>query len=314
MQTLFPAIKPYDVQEFPVGDGHTLYLEQSGNPDGIPVLVIHGGPGAGTSDRNRRFFDPNEYRIILYDQRGAGRSIPHASLDNNATEDLLQDIEKIREHLGINRWVLFAGSWGATLALLYAQNHPTRVESMILRGIWLLRQEDIDWVYGPCGASKLFPEYYRKFCNHLPEELRDNLIGNYYKLLTGEDEIARLSAAKAWGEWEGRCCSLEPNPDIIERLTEPHTALAFARICSHYIVNKGFIPENNILDHMHLIEKIPGYIIHGRYDAICPAENAWLLHQSWPNSELIFVRDAGHSADEPALIDALVQATQRLIK
>lgn len=311
---LYPPIKPFDTQEIPVGDGHTLYVEQCGSPDGVPVVFLHGGPGGNITEDCRRFFDPNQYRVILFDQRGCGRSTPHASLENNTTEHLLQDLETLREHFGLERWMLFGGSWGSTLALLYAIRHPRRVDAMVLRGIWLLRQEDLDWIYGSQGARKLFPEFGNNFVKILPEAKRNNVIQGYYDILTGEDEIARMAACKAWGEWEARCCSLDPNPDVVQRLTEPHTALSFARTCCHYALNKGFIEENFILNNIQAIEKIPGYIIHGRYDAICPAENAWSLHKNWPNSELMLVRDAGHSATEPAIIDALIHATQMLIK
>lgn len=314
MQVLYPPIKPNAIYQLNVDSPHTLYVEESGNPNGLPVLFLHGGPGIGCSPEHRRFFDPGSYRIILFDQRGAGRSTPHAELQNNTTQALLSDIEAIRSHLSVDRWVVFGGSWGSTLALIYAQMYPQHVISLILRGIFLCRQQDIDWFYKPGGASRLFPDAYEKFLHHLPEKEREDIIGSYYRRLTGEDEVAKMGAAKIWCEWEGLCSTLLPSSQAISVVTEPHTAISMARIETHYFVNQIFLEENYILKNVDKLKDIPGVIVHGRYDVVCPLDNALELNRAWPNSRLEIIRDAGHSAFEPSILNALVAAANAAAK
>ena len=291
-----------------VGDGHTLYLETSGNPDGIPVVFLHGGPGAGCEPFHREFFDQEKYRVILFDQRGAGKSKPHASLKNNTTQDLIMDLENIREFLQIDQWVVFGGSWGSTLGLLYAQAWPKRVMGLILRGIFLCRDEDIRWFYQQ-GASRLFPDFWKDFIAPVAEADRKDLVSAYYRLLTGQDELARMRAAEAWSRWEGRTATLKQNPATINHFSNPHLALSLARIECHYFINQGFLRPNQILEDMHQIQSIPGTIIHGRYDCICPLDQAQSLHDAWPGSELQIIPEAGHTAGEPATFNALCAAT-----
>ncbi len=311
MHPLYPSIKPYKTISLPVDNQHTLYLEESGDIEGIPALFIHGGPGAGCSSEDRRFFDPEKYRIILYDQRGAGHSTPHAEIDDNTTQDLIDDIEKIRQHLGIERWVLFGGSWGSTLSLLYAQQHPDRVLGMILRGVFLCRQQDLDWFY-QYGASQVFPDYWREFVEPIASDKRNDLIKAYHKLLTGSNELAKMNAAKHWSLWEGRCATLRPNVDIVDTFSNIHLALSLARIEAHYFVNHAFIAENQILDNMDALMGIPATIIHGRYDMICTLDNAVALQKAWPDAELHIIREAGHASRDPGILDALVRATDEM--
>lgn len=313
MHILYPEIKPYKRHQLQVSDGHELYLDEAGNPDGIPVVFVHGGPGAACDSSSRRFYDPERFHIITFDQRGCGRSTPHGSLESNTTEHLIEDMERIREHLNVDKWVLFGGSWGSTLSLLYAQRYPTRVSALILRGIFLCRQRDIDWLYKD-GANHVFPDYWDEFTKLIPEPERDDLIAAYYSRLTGDDELARMGAAKAWSAWEGNCSKLRPSSEALAKFTKPHNALALARIESHFFKNLGFIEENHILKSMHRIKTIPGRIVHGRYDMVCPLNNAHYLHRQWPASELHIVRDAGHSASEPGTVDALIRATTDIAK
>ncbi len=307
MKILYPPIKPYAQHMLDVDKPHRLYIEESGDKEGIPVLYVHGGPGAGCSSDDRRFFDPEKYRIILFDQRGCGRSTPHGCLERNTTQDLLADIEKIRDYLGVERWLMFGGSWGSTLSLLYAQKHPESVMGLILRGIFLCRERDVNWFYKE-GASHVFPDHWSQFKEFIHEDHRDDLVKAYYKLLTGDDELARMSAAKHWAQWEGACATLKPCKSAFSRFTNPHTAMSLARIESHYFVNRAFIEADQILDNVDKLENIPGIIVHGRYDMVCPLDNAHTLHKSWDRSELHVVRDAGHSASEPGNTDALVNA------
>lgn len=311
MRLLYPELGPYAEHRLDVEPPHTLYVEESGNPDGIPVLFVHGGPGAGCAAFNRRFFDPECYRIILFDQRGAGRSEPHAALENNNTQALVADMETIRERLGIDRWMLFGGSWGSTLALVYAETHPERVLGMVLRGIFLCRRRDIDWFYQD-GASRVFPEYWQDFIAPVAENRRHDLVSAYYELLTGDNELARMSAAKAWSVWEGRTATLRLNEGLEQHFSEPHLALSLARIEAHYFKHDAFLEPDQLLRDAGRLGGIPGVIIHGRYDMICPAENAYALHQAWPDAELQIIRDCGHSATEPGLVDALVRATSNM--
>lgn len=308
MYRLFPEIKPYVTHSMAVEAPHVLYVEESGNPEGLPVVFVHGGPGAGTEPYHRRFFDPNVYRIILFDQRGCGKSIPHAELKGNNTQALITDMEAIRERLGVAQWVVFGGSWGSTLGLAYAQAHPRRVHGLILRGIFLCRPQEIAWFYQE-GASRLFPDYWHDFVSLIPETERSNMVAAYYKRLTGTNEIARMEAAKAWSIWEGRTATLLGRKEVIDHFSDPFTALSLARIECHYFMNDSFLKPGQLLKAADKIKDIPGYIIHGRYDVVCPVENAWHLHQVWKNAELHIIPDAGHSATEPSTIGALVSAT-----
>ncbi len=307
MSELFPDIRPYASYRLAVDERHTLYVEEVGDPQGVPAVFLHGGPGAGCEPYHRRFFDPDRYRVVLFDQRGAGRSTPHADLVDNTTEDLIADLEKVREHLQIEKWLVFGGSWGSTLALAYAEVHPERVSALVLRGVFLCRPQEIRWFYQQ-GASRVFPDYWKDFIAPIAEAERDDLVGAYYHLLTGQDELRRLAAAKAWSIWEGRTATLLPNPDIVAHFGDPHVALSMARIECHYFVNNAFLRPNQLLEDACRLKGIPGMIVHGRYDMICPAENALQLHQAWPDSELNIVADAGHSAAEPGITRALINA------
>jgi len=313
MLVLYPELKPYQRHSLRVSELHELYVDEAGNPDGIPVLFVHGGPGGGCDASSRRFYDPAVYRIVTFDQRGCGRSTPHGELAENTSQNLIADIEAIRVRLDIDSWVLFGGSWGSTLSLLYAQHHPERVKALILRGIFLCRQCDFDWLYKD-GANRIFPDYWEEFIKPIPPSERDDLAQAYYSRLLGDDELLRMGAAKAWSAWEANCSKLRPSPTALAKFTKPHNALALARIETHYFVNKGFIDENHILNNMQSIKDIPGRIVHGRYDMVCPLDNALSLHQQWPNSELVIVRDAGHSASEPGTVDALIRVVSDIAK
>ena len=308
MRSLYPAIKPYVRHTLATGSLHSIYVEECGNPGGIPVLFVHGGPGGGCEPWHRQFFDPARYRIVLFDQRGCGRSTPHAELKENHSSGLLGDMEMIREHLAIDRWLLFGGSWGSTLALLYAHRFPDQVLGLVVRGIFLCRQQDISWFYQQ-GASRLFPDHWQDFIAPISAANRDDLVAAYYELLTGPDELARLTAARAWSLWEARTSSLDPSPAAIQHFSNSHVALSMARIECHYFMNAAFIEPNQILDRAHCLQGIPGIIVHGRYDVVCPIDQAWALHRAWPQSQLEIVKGSGHSASEVAMIDALVRAT-----
>ncbi len=308
MRTLYPDIHPYAEHMIKVDSRHTLYVEESGNAHGIPVLFVHGGPGGGTSPAHRSFFDPEKYRIILFDQRGCGRSLPHAELADNHSQALVEDMETIRQQLKVDQWLLFGGSWGSTLSLLYAQTYPTHVSAMILRGIFLCRQQDIHWFYQR-GASAIFPDYWQDYEKVIPESQRHDMLSAYYQLLTSDNEIARMSAAKAWSVWEGRCSTLGPNGDVVDHFADPHVALAMARIEAHYFINRAFMEDNQLLNSAHRIQHIPTVIVHGRYDMVCPIEQAFALQQALPQAHLHIVRDAGHSAFEAGIVDNLISAT-----
>jgi proline iminopeptidase len=309
MNDLYPEIRPYRTDNLAVDDIHTLYLEEVGNPDGIPALFLHGGPGAGCESYHRRFFDHERYRLVLFDQRGAGRSTPHADLRNNTTWDLVADIERIREHLGIERWLLFGGSWGSTLALAYAETHPERVTGLILRGVFLCRPHEISWFYQQ-GASRLFPDFWEDFVSPVDPADRHDMLGAYHRLLTGPDEVRRLAAAKAWSVWEGRTATLVSDERVASHFAQAHVALSMARIECHYFMHDAFLEPNQLLERASQLDGIPGVIVHGRYDVICPLENAWQLHEAWPGSELSIITEAGHSATEPGTRRRLVEATQ----
>ncbi len=312
MPGLFPEIEPFDAGHLQVDDLHAVYYEQCGNPTGKPAIFLHGGPGGGSSPVHRRFWDPAIYRIILFDQRGCGRSTPHAELRNNTTWDLVDDMEAIRKHLDVDRWQLFGGSWGSTLSLAYAQQHPDRVTEMVLRGIFLLRHREIQWYYQE-GASRIFPEAWQDYLAPIPEEERGDLVGAYYRRLTSRDRTERIDAARAWSMWEGSTSRLVPDPELIERTGEAGFAEAFARIECHYFINGGFFASDDyLLQNVERIRHIPCVIVQGRYDIVCPAESAYALHRAWPGSELHIAPQSGHSALEPETTSLLVSATSRI--
>jgi proline iminopeptidase len=311
LRELYPEIEPYATGTLQVDARHTLYYEQCGNPDGKPVVLLHGGPGGGCNAKMRRFHDPAKYRIVLFDQRGAGRSRPHADLVDNTTWDLVADIEKLRALLGIERWQVFGGSWGSTLALAYAQSHPQRVTELVLRGIFMLRRWELEWFYQQ-GTSRLFPDAWEHYLAPIPEAERGDLIAAYHRRLTSDDEATRLEAARAWSVWEGGTSYLHIDQNYASSHGDPNFALAFARIENHYFVNQGFFEvEDQLLRDAHRIADIPGVIVHGRYDVVCPIQSAWELHKAWPKAELIISPASGHSAFEAENADALVRATDR---
>jgi proline iminopeptidase len=310
MQQLFPAIEPYQQHTVEVSDGHSLYVEECGRSDGLPVVFVHGGPGAACESYHRQFFDPEIYRIVLFDQRGCGRSVPHAALEGNTTQALLSDMEVIRTRLGIDRWIVFGGSWGSTLGLVYAETYPDRVLGLVLRGIFLCRPRDIHWFYQD-GASYLLPDQWKEYQRPIPESEQHEMVAAYYRRLTGEDEIARLAAAKAWSLWEACASTLLPKAAVVEHFVNPKTALSLARIECHYFMNDSFLSEDQIIRNASRLQEIPGVIVHGRYDMVCPLEQAWALHEAWPGARLQIIPDAGHSATEPGIVDALITATNQ---
>ena len=310
---LYDPIEPFDTGFLQVGSGHEIYYEQSGNPRGKPALFVHGGPGGGGDVNARRFFDPDGYRIVVFDQRGSGRSRPHASLEANTTWDLVADIEALRGRLGIDRWLVFGGSWGSTLALAYAETHPRRVSELVLRGIFLLRRKEIDWFY-QWGASMLFPEEWRAFLAPIPPEERGDLLGAYHRRLTQAAPAEQLAAARAWSVWEGATSSMWPNPERKSQFAQPEFALALARIEAHYFVNRGFFAdEDQLLHGVDRIRDVPAVIVQGRYDVVCPIETAWELHDRWPEADYRVVPEAGHTAYEPGITAELVGATDRFL-
>ncbi|KAA2263844.1 prolyl aminopeptidase [Solihabitans fulvus] len=315
MRVLYPEIEPYEQGMLDVGDGNLVYWETSGNPDGRPVVFLHGGPGGGSSPSHRRQFDPAAYRIVVFDQRGCGRSTPHASspeadLGANTTWHLVADLEKLREHLGVERWQVFGGSWGSTLALAYAETHAERVTELVLRGIFTLRQRELRWYYNG-GAGFLFPEWWDRFLAPIPEDEQDDLIGAYHRRLGDPDPAVHGPAAVAWSTWEAATVKLVEDPELVAAFAEPSFALAFARIENHYFVNEGWLEPDQLLRDAHRLVGIPGVIVQGRYDAATPPTTAWALHKAWPGSELIMVPAAGHSYDEPGILDALITTTDR---
>ncbi len=308
MRTKYPPIEPNQTGFLKV-PGHELYWEESGNQKGLPVIFLHGGPGSGTEPSHRSYFDPKIYRIILMDQRGSGKSRPHSSLEDNTTWHLVSDIEKLREHLKIRKWVVFGGSWGSTLALAYAESHPSQVLALVLRGIFLGRPKELHWFY-QFGAHFLFPDQWEKFLDPIPVAERGNLIQAYYRRLTSEDKAVRKRAASAWSCWEGATLKLIFDPDLFMQFTENEHADALARIECHYFMNQNFFQTDNwLIEHVEAVRKIPAVIVQGRYDIICPMESAWELHKAWPQAELEIIKDAGHAASEPGIADALIRAT-----
>lgn len=311
LKEFFPEIAPYNSGHFKVSDLHSLYFEEVGNPQGKPVVFLHGGPGGGISPDHRRYFDPKVYRIVLFDQRGSGQSTPIAELTDNTTWDLVSDIEKIRTHLGIDKWVVFGGSWGSTLALAYAITHPERTTGLILRGIFLCRPSEIAWFYQQ-GASEIFPDVWDEYLKPIPVEERGDMVTAYYKRLTHENQQIRLQAAKAWSKWEAATSRLIMDQGAIDDFDDPSYALSFARIECHYFINNAFFPTKNyLLENVAKIRHIPGVIVQGRYDVVCPARSAWDLRKAWPEAKLTFVADAGHAASEPGIRSALIEATER---
>jgi proline iminopeptidase len=308
-QDLFPRIEPYETGRLAPDDRHSVYWEQSGNPQGQPVVFLHGGPGAGASPDHRRFFDPKHYRIVIFDQRGAGRSTPLGELADNTTPHLIADMERLREHLGIARWQVFGGSWGSTLALAYAQTHPERVTSLVLRGIFLCRPQEIDWFLH--GMGTFFPETWRNFVEHLPQAERGDLLASYFRRLTDPDPAVHLPAARAWSIYEGACSTLLPSPETVAAFGEDRMALGLARIEAHYFTHDIFLPENSLLDGVGRQAGIPSVIVQGRYDMVCPIATADELHAAWPEADYQVVPDAGHSALEPGIRRALVAATEK---
>ena len=306
---LYPAIEPYETGVLEPAPPHRLYWEVSGNPEGRPVVFLHGGPGAGASADHRRFFDPERYRIVIFDQRGAGRSTPLGALAGNTTADLVGDIELLRETLGIERWLVFGGSWGSTLALAYAQAHPERVTGLVLRGIFLGRPQEIDWFLH--GMGRFFPDVWRPFARHLPEAERGDLLGNYYKRLTDPDPEVHLPAARAWSAYEGACSTLLPSPETVAAFSDDGMALGLARIEAHYFVNRLFLADGALIEGVERIRRIPAVIVQGRYDMVCPTTTADTLHQAWPEADYQVIPEAGHSAMEPGIRAALVAATRK---
>ncbi|MDH3315274.1 MAG: prolyl aminopeptidase [Gammaproteobacteria bacterium] len=307
----YPPIEPYASGKLEVPGGHSIFFEEVGNPDGKPAVFVHGGPGAGAQPFDRRFFDPERYRVVLFDQRGCGRSTPHASLEENTTWRLIEDMERLRQHLGIERWLVFGGSWGSTLSLAYAETHPDFVTELVLRGIFLLRKKEICWFYHE-GASAIFPDEWEKYLAPIPEEERDDLVSAYYKRLTSDDETVRLEAARAWSQWEGSTLSLYPNEQRVQFFGSDSFATAFARIECHYFMNGAFMQrESQLLDNVNRIRHIPGVIVQGRYDICTPVMSAWELHRAWPEAQFHLIPDAGHASSEPGIVDALVRATDK---
>lgn len=306
---LFPEIEPFHQEMLKVSDIHDLYVEQCGNPNGKPVIMLHGGPGTGISMTMRRLHNPQKYRIILFDQRGCGKSTPYAELRENTTWDLVDDMEKIRSHLGIDKWQVFGGSWGSTLALAYAQTHPNYVSELILRGIFMLRRFEVEWFYQE-GASLIFPDRFAAYRDHIPLDERGDMIGAYYRRLTSDNKEVQLAAARLWGQWEGSAINLLPNPEQVAAFSNDDFVIAFARIESHYFQNRGFWEDDDhLLRNVDKIRHIPAIIIHGRYDMCTPFINAWQLKEKWPEAELQIIEDAGHAVNESPIAKALIQAT-----
>jgi proline iminopeptidase len=311
LRRLFPEIEPFRMGRLAVSPLHEIYFEECGNPQGKPVLMVHGGPGGGSNPSMRRYHDPARYRIILFDQRGCGRSTPHACLEENTTWDLVADMERLREHLGIARWQLCGGSWGSTLALAYAQTHPARVTEMILRGIFTLRRAELEWFYQE-GCSWLYPDAFADYLKPIPPAERGDMIAAYHRRLTGASRAAQLEAARAWSVWEGATLSLLADPERVRKFAADDYALAFARIECHYFINKGFFEsDDQLIAGAVKIRHIPGVIVHGRYDVVTPLRSAWDLKQAWPEADLRIVPDAGHAMTEPGIIHEIIEAAER---
>ncbi len=314
MNEFYPEIQPYQSYMLAVDDTHQIYIEECGNPEGQPVVFLHGGPGGGCSENDRRFFDPERYRIILFDQRGCGRSLPFGNLVNNDTAHLIEDIEAIRFHLKIPSWHVFGGSWGSTLSLVYAQAHPDKVRSLVLRGIFLGRAQDTAWTFEGGGAARIFPDYWAEYLSALPEGKTQSSVQVAYDVLTGDDHKSALKLANAWAKWEIRCCTLLPNPSFVENATDDEQSWTLARHEAHFMVNDCFLSDNQIIDNCHKISHIKTTIVHGRYDIICAFDNAWTLKKALPESQLIISEDAGHASIEPSTKHHLIDATNAMLE
>ncbi len=311
MRELYPSREPYKQGSLKVSDIHTIHFEESGNPEGKPVVLLHGGPGGGCPAVYRQYFHPDKWRLVMFDQRGCGKSTPHAELRENTTWDLVRDIEKLRSHLGIDKWVVFGGSWGSTLSLAYSQTHSESCTGLILRGIFMLRQKELQWFYQE-GASNIFPDAWEEYVKPIPVAERQDMLSAYYKRLTSEDLNVRIEAARAWSIWEASTSKLLPDVGLMETFGESGFATAFARIECHYFVNKGFLTtEDQLIKNVSKIRHIPAVIVQGRYDVVCPMISAWELHQAWQEAEFIVVPDAGHSMSEPGILSALIEATDK---
>ncbi|WP_274424221.1 prolyl aminopeptidase [Chelativorans sp. YIM 93263] len=310
LRSYYPEIEPFDSGMLDVGDGHSIYWERVGTRGAKPAVFLHGGPGGGLSPDHRRVFDPDKYDVMLFDQRGCGRSMPHASLEANTTWHLVDDIECLREMMGVERWQVFGGSWGSTLALAYAESHPERVSELIVRGIYTLTKAEFDWYY-QFGVSEMFPDKWERFVSIIPEAERSDLMGAYHKRLTSDDRAVQLEAAKTWSLWEGETITLLPDPSLSDRHSEDEFAIAFARIENHYFVHGGWLDEGQLLREAHRLKGIPGVIVHGRYDMPCPLRAAWELHKAWPEAEFQIIEGVGHAFSEPGILDRLVRATDQ---
>jgi len=313
MNDFYPEIEPYNNFLLPVDEQHQIYVEECGNPNGQVIVFIHGGPGGGCSAKDRRFFNPEKFRIILFDQRGCGRSLPHGCLDNNETSYLVEDIEKIRTSLAIDSWHVFGGSWGSTLSLVYAQTHPSKVKSLTLRGIYLGREHDTNWTFAGGGATRIYPDYWQEYLNSLPQGSEQGTVQSAYEIMIGDDKELAMKVAKAWSIWEIRCCTLIPDQKFVDEATADERAWTLARHEAHYMFNQCFLTSDQILNNCDKIQEIPTTIIHGRYDIVCPYDNAWQLHQNLPKSTLITSEGAGHSSSEPNTRHHLISATNALV-
>jgi proline iminopeptidase len=312
LRTLYPPIEPYRSGRLDVGGGHSLYWELSGNPRGKPAVFLHGGPGAGCSPDHRRLFDPDRYNVLLFDQRGCGRSTPFASLEANTTWDLVEDIERLRILAGVDSWLVFGGSWGSTLALAYTEAHPERATGLILRGVFTMRQSEIDWLYKEGGASMIFPDKWEEFVGPIPEEERADLVTAYGRRLDDPDPATRTAAAKAWSKWEAETITLLPNPELVAASVADQYAVAISRIENHYMAHRGWMEEGQLLRDVARIRHIPGIIVQGRHDSCTPPAAAWDLHKAWPEADLRIVPDGGHAFSEPGILDGLVRATDEM--
>ncbi|OHV72276.1 prolyl aminopeptidase [Ensifer sp. LCM 4579] len=310
LRTLYPEIEPYASGHLNVGDGHLVYWERVGTPGAKPAVFLHGGPGGTISPSHRRLFDPELYDVLLFDQRGCGKSMPHAELEANTTWHLVADIERLRELAGVEKWLVFGGSWGSTLALAYAETHPERVSELVLRGIYMLTRAELDWYY-QFGVSEMFPDKWERFVALIPPEERHEMMRAYNRRLTSGDRATRIAAAKAWSLWEGETITLLPEPETSNRFEEEQFADAFARIENHFFVNAGWLEEGQLLRDAHKLHGIPGVIVHGRYDMPCPAKYAWQLHKAWPAAEFHLIEGAGHAYSEPGILDRLIRATDK---
>lgn len=310
LRTLYPEIEPFETGHLDVGDGHVIYWERVGTRGAKPAVFLHGGPGGGIAPVHRQLFDPALYDVLLFDQRGCGRSTPHAELEANTTWHLVADIERLREMMGVDQWLVFGGSWGSTLALAYSQTHSQRVSELVVRGVYTLTKAELDWYY-QFGVSQMFPDKWERFLAPIPPQERGDMMAAYRKRLTGDDKAAQIEAALAWSTWEGQTITLLPEPETSDKFGEGHFALAFARIENHYFVHGGWLEEGQLLRDAHKLAGIPGLIVHGRYDMPCPATYAWQLSKAWPDAEFFLIEGAGHAFSEPGILDRLIYATDK---